>query len=488
MASIRIRNKAVSGGIPGLTKGELAVNLADAVLWVGGTTDTPIYLSGVQTFNGLTGAVTGVTVGGANVFTQLNTFQAGISASSATLGTLVVNNGISAAGGITFNSLSHFTKGLSGSGATLGTLVVNSGISASGGVTFHNNVWVGGLLTANGGISAAGGVTFANTLYVGQTLGVGSDISYSGKLVKNGIAQYTMQSVGTTSDLRYLSGVTTGDVVYVNGPAGYDGLYVLRLINNTIPPLGPVWARLNGNTPADVNGDGIIDSYDLAAVLAGWGDADDVYGWSGTPLTMAITDNNGDAFEVKVYGATAGKKTSAFKITSNDPLVPQIFMKAGTVDVDGGLKVQDFTAGMNQVALIEGGQFANYPILRVRSLNADLDPIVAGWSEFMCGVCFAGGVSFSGPVFMGASAPVRMGGLLTLNSGLSAGCGVTFNCLTHFTQGLSASGATLGTLVVNGGATFNGPVYMGVTLTMNSNIKFNSGYGINAGFVDAGWY
>ena len=38
----------------------------------------------VVTYNGLTGAVTGVTVGGTNVFTALNTFNAGISASGAT--------------------------------------------------------------------------------------------------------------------------------------------------------------------------------------------------------------------------------------------------------------------------------------------------------------------------------------------------------------------------------------------------------------------
>jgi len=474
MASIRIRNKADSGGIPGLTRGELAVNLADRVLWVGGTTDTPIYLSGVQTFNGLTGAVTGVTVGGVNVFTQLNRFEAGISASGATLGTLVVNGGISAAGGITFNSLSHFTQGLSaaslsrfneitvnntalfnspiiaygglamitgkttlfdlevsagagitfnslshftqglsGSGATLGRLVVNSGISASGGVTFHNNVWVGGLLTANGGISAAGGVTFENTVYVGQTLSLG------GNLVKNGAVQYLIQSVGTTSDLRYLQGVTTGSVVFVS-QTNYDGLYVLRLVGST-----PLWSRVNGNLPADINGDGVVDGIDLAGVLAAFGATTGVYSWSGTPLQMGISDNKSDAFEIKVFGVATGKKSSAFRITSNEA-VPQIFMKAGTVDVDGGIKVVDYTTGVDQVALIQGSYFANYPILRVRAENVS-GTTVGGWSEFICGVCFAGGI------------------------------------------------------------TFNGPVYMGATLTMNSNIRFNSGFGIG-GFVDGGTY
>ena len=454
MASIRIRNKSGSGGIPsGLTQGELAVNLADAVLWVGGTLGNSIFLSGVQSFNGLTGHVWGVTTSTPNTFAELNTFL----------------------------------KGISASGATLGTLIVHRGISAAGGVTFHNNVWVSGQLNVVEGIEASGGVTFANTLYVGETLSVATDISYNGKLVKNGIPQYTMQSVGTTSDLQFIVGATVGDIVFVNGPTGWDGLYVLRR-PNTSPPqsTNPLWSRLNGNLPADVNGDGVVNGNDLGVVLAQWGNTQDVYEWSGTPLLMGISDNEGDAFEVKVYGAASGKKSSALKITSNEA-VPQIFMKAGTVDVDGGIKVVDYTTGVDQVALIQGSYFANYPILRVRAENIS-GTTVGGWSEFICGVCFAGGITFSAPVFMGASAPVRMGGLLTLNSGLSAGCGVTFNCLTHFRQGLSASGATLGTLVVNGGATFNGPVYMGTTLTMNSNIRFNSGFGIFGGFVDGGTY
>ena len=43
----------------------------------------------VESFNGITGAVTGVTVGGVNTFTQLNTFSAGISASGATFTGLI---------------------------------------------------------------------------------------------------------------------------------------------------------------------------------------------------------------------------------------------------------------------------------------------------------------------------------------------------------------------------------------------------------------
>ena len=66
----------------------------------------------VTSFNGLTGAVTGVTVGGANTFTALNSFNAGISAAGGTFtGQARFLAGISAAGGVTLaaNSALNFS-------------------------------------------------------------------------------------------------------------------------------------------------------------------------------------------------------------------------------------------------------------------------------------------------------------------------------------------------------------------------------------------
>jgi hypothetical protein len=73
---------------------------ADKFITQGGTSsqfvkgDGSLDSNAVISFNGLTGAVTGVTVGGANIFTTLNTFNAGISASGATFGgSIVLQNG-----------------------------------------------------------------------------------------------------------------------------------------------------------------------------------------------------------------------------------------------------------------------------------------------------------------------------------------------------------------------------------------------------------
>jgi hypothetical protein len=89
--------RGLTGAI-GLTNGN-GIDLS-----VSGNTLT-VSNSGVLSFNGLTGAVTGVTVGGTNVFTALNTFDAGISAAGGTFSSQArFLAGITVAGGATFGT------------------------------------------------------------------------------------------------------------------------------------------------------------------------------------------------------------------------------------------------------------------------------------------------------------------------------------------------------------------------------------------------
>jgi hypothetical protein len=101
-------------------------------LWVNSAVTT---LPLVTSFNGLTGAVTGVTVGGANTFTTLNTFNAGISA----------------AGG-TFSSLTRFTAGI-----TASTLYVSGGATFAGALSAVD-VYATAVY-ASGGIFPSGSTT-----------------------------------------------------------------------------------------------------------------------------------------------------------------------------------------------------------------------------------------------------------------------------------------------------------------------------------------
>ena len=188
-ATLKIKNSSTLASVPsGLTAGEMAVNIADKKLYIGGTGGTNIIFldstssvgsfngltgavqgvsaavagtgisvsgatgsvtitnTGVQTFNGLTGAVTGITAGGANTFTQLNTFSAGISASGATF-----------ASDISVNSL---TVGR-GRGGLVNNVAVGNGALAAN-------------TTGNGNIGVGTNALDANTIGT-DNLGVGTN-------------------------------------------------------------------------------------------------------------------------------------------------------------------------------------------------------------------------------------------------------------------------------------------------------------------------
>jgi hypothetical protein len=128
MANIKIKR---GDGIPsGLTFGELAFDATNKRLYIGITGGNALLANtdgGVASFNGLTGAVTGVTLGGTNVFTALNSFNAGISASNITTDYLVV------AGGSTFGAAVDHVFGLSNRG-----LKINAGKGSSEILSYGN--------------------------------------------------------------------------------------------------------------------------------------------------------------------------------------------------------------------------------------------------------------------------------------------------------------------------------------------------------------
>jgi hypothetical protein len=138
-----------------------------------GSTYYDLPTSVVTSFNGLTGAVTGVTVGGANTFTALNTFNAGISA----------------AGG-TFSALTVFT----------------AGISAGGGITFANDISVNGIRTGRGG-----GNLDSNTAVGSQALQNNTIYGYDNTVVgANALVYNTTGSSNTAMGRAALSNNTTG--------------------------------------------------------------------------------------------------------------------------------------------------------------------------------------------------------------------------------------------------------------------------------------
>jgi hypothetical protein len=178
---------------------------------------------GVQTFNGATGAVTGASLG-ANTFTALNTFNAGITTAF-----------IYASTGSTFG----------------GTLQVNGGATFSGTVngataTFNR------LLTASGGISASGGMTLdGGTVWHSRNDGITSGLDAG--LVHGVCGSRFLENLQTGLLYGGLISVNAGNTAQVNISAG-AGIVVspgASLTAYPIPTVTPVtWAAKTGVTLA----------------------------------------------------------------------------------------------------------------------------------------------------------------------------------------------------------------------------------------------
>ena len=137
---VKIKRRTMDATPPaGLTVGEIAINLVDKKLYVGGNGGTNvIFLDSsavVTSFNGITGAVTGITAGGANTFTALNSFNAGISAAG----------GVTLAGTLqgttaNFTGLVSSAGGFSGAGTNLTNVAkLNTSNTFSAGSTLTLN-------------------------------------------------------------------------------------------------------------------------------------------------------------------------------------------------------------------------------------------------------------------------------------------------------------------------------------------------------------
>jgi hypothetical protein len=142
----------------------------------------------VTTFNGLTGAVTGVTTGTANTFVALQSFSAGISASGATL---LSNTIIPSGSTLTVN----------------GNFVANGNVNLGDAVT--DAITVAGLLAANGGLSAAGGTFSALTRFTAGISAAGgtfsADIRVGSILLGNGFGGLTSNVAIGFNTLRTVS-------------------------------------------------------------------------------------------------------------------------------------------------------------------------------------------------------------------------------------------------------------------------------------------
>ena len=240
MGKILVKNSFTAASVPaGLSAGELAVNVIDKKLFVGNAVGGVVTLIDpnalVTSFNGLTGAVTGITAGGANTFTQLNKFSAGISASSGIFGNTGIrvgenvsrfltitsdgsNNDITQNGNSTL-SINHSNNGSIYIGDSYGNnnstyIDVNDDAAT---IILHGEV-SGTSTTAStssttGALIVAGGVGIAKDSYInGHRIGQGLLVSQTNLAVGTSTLNSTLAGAINNTAVGYVAGanITTG--------------------------------------------------------------------------------------------------------------------------------------------------------------------------------------------------------------------------------------------------------------------------------------
>ena len=246
-------------GRTGAIQGVSAAVAGTGISVSGATGAVTITNTGVQYFNGLTGSVTGVTVGGANIFTALNTFNAGIGASGASFtGTVTVPTPTNLTDAANKSYVDSLASGINWHQAVTALSDVQSASTYVAGTTgYDGGTGVGAYIEAN----ANGALTAVDSVSVV----VGNRLLMTGRTntTENGI--YTVTSVGSAGTKWKITRATdmdghdaastiiAGDAVYVTSGTDHGGLAWIETGTGTgtggihiIGTDGIVWTSFTG--------------------------------------------------------------------------------------------------------------------------------------------------------------------------------------------------------------------------------------------------
>ena len=406
---LRIKRGTTNANAPsGLTAGEMAINLVDKKLYVGGTAGTNVIFLDSTSSVGLSTA---------NTFTALQTFSAGISASGATFsGNISAPNIVTVGTANTFTALQTFSVGISASGATF-----------SGPIQIP--------------INTAPAITIGNDATRNLTL---SSITREGEIVQSGAANASLnirQESGGVVSIGDFAETNNSTYIEVNDDASLIALSAGDIqINGTIStPLVLANAESIQNTTNGridfMPGPTAAGAYGLYADVANWG-----YGVKMGTINSAGTIDSSPGgilfmdrvtFHQDKFIGLASDGTHGLICTTQGLNTLQIGVYPGVANSNAVAIVgTDFTGTTNR-SPVTSHTNPNLYIYRAGATSAN--DFIRIEHDGTNGNIVAGGTS-----------GIKISGLLDVASGLSA-AGATFSATTASTSSIT------GAVIIAGG-------------------------------------
>ena len=483
-------------GLTGAMQGVSAAVAGTGISVSGATGTVTITNTGVQSFNGNTGAVTGASLG-ANTFTGLNSFNAGISSFGGTFSGNIVQflSGLSAAlvrtssiepsgsNPVTFadNKFRFTVLGFPSSFYT--TLQAEPTTSADRTVTLPDASGTVALTSQlMGAVNGSTAATTAVTSFNGRTgavQGVSAAVAGTGISVSGATGAVTITNTGVQS-FNGLTGAVTG------ASLGANTFTELNSFNAGISAAGGTFSALTRFTAGISASGGMTLGGSLQGSTATFtGNVTGITfigGLSGnaTGIIINATSSSSELFPVLCTSTTstvARADTTAPRVSiipSTGQLTAPIFRVASTAS--GGSFTEITDAGI----ITANGDLTLRCDGNILSLG-DVDYITNGCKIVIDNSGGSIDVDAIGSPLTLTGSPVSVNGQLDVTAGISAAGGATFGGLVRFTSGISAAGGTFSALTrftagisAAGGMTLGGSL-QGSTATFSGLLSASAG-------------